>query len=99
MGVEVIKHKSAVPGFARVALGSNSAPAWCRFSFWLPKERACLIWISLVKLCLRGMDDCTSLLRVHLLKSGKIRVSCREESKTLLLQGCSCRSGPHGRGL
>jgi len=99
MGVEVMKHKSAVPGFARVALGSNSAPAWCRFSFWLPKERACLIWISFVGFCLRGMVSCTSLLLVHLLKSGKIRVSCRGENKTLLLQGYSCKSGPHGRGL
>jgi hypothetical protein len=42
MGVEVIKHRSAVPGFASVAFGSNSAPAWWRFSFWVPKERAFL---------------------------------------------------------
>lgn len=37
-----MKHKSAVPGFASVALGSNSAPAWWRFNFCGPKERACL---------------------------------------------------------
>jgi hypothetical protein len=42
MGVEVIKQRSAVPGAAREALGSNSAPAWWRFSFWVPKERAFL---------------------------------------------------------
>jgi hypothetical protein len=37
-----MKHRSAVPGAAREALGSNSAPAWWRFSFWWPKERAFL---------------------------------------------------------
>ena len=55
MGVVVMKHRSAVPGFARVALGSNSAPAWCRFSFWDPKERACLDFVSIYDLVEKGV--------------------------------------------
>lgn len=39
-GVVVIRHKSTDPGVGFLALGSNSFPTWCRFSFCSPKLNA-----------------------------------------------------------
>lgn len=36
-----MKQRSDDPGVELSALGSNSAPCWCRLIFWFPKEREC----------------------------------------------------------
>jgi hypothetical protein len=57
----------------------------------------CIIWARDSKRWVDGYH--TSLLLVHLLTNGILRVSYQANCRILLLRVCFCRSGPHGRGF